>query len=154
MEEFTIVMDKEKCRMDLLTMSDPSLPQVMRQLNLCTAFAGLLGDKNIAVCLLEQRGDFYEVVNFAVDTFYQGRGFGKEILYYVLDYVKAMGGTAVEIGAGNAKIQLFGMLQKLGFRVVAVWPDHYYEDYRQASVENSIFNRDMIRYRMDLTTRK
>lgn len=150
MDGFMIVMDKELASVDLLLQNEPSLPEAMRQLNLCDAFVGLAGDRAIAVCLLAKRKGYYDVVNLAVDARYEDTDACHELLMYVLDYVRVQGGVFVEAGAGNAHTRRHGMFMRLGFRVVGVWADHFLEKTGRQTLENGILNRDMIRYRINL----
>ena len=146
MSDFSIVMDKELVDAELLMQNEPSLPEAMRQLNLCEAFVGVKGGQAICVCLLAKRKGYYDVVNLAIDAMHQNIGADKELLLYTLDYVRVQGGALVEIGAGNAEFRRHEMLISLGFRVVGVWRDHF-----QTTAQNiPVPNLDMLRYRIDL----
>ncbi len=153
-DRFSIVLDKDRIDMDLLLMADPFLPQVARYLNTCYAFAGIVGQKTVAACLVEKQESYYNIVNLAVYPAYQGKGLGREMLLYLLDFVRAQGGRYIETGCGNASLHLYRMFQKAGFRVVGVWPDYFLSDNRTATVENGIVNRDMVRFRIDLEEKK
>jgi len=144
-------MDKTMASADLLMLNEPSLPEAMRQLNLCDAFVAVKdAAKAICVCLLAKRKDFYDVVNLALDQDYINSGADKEVLLYALDYVRAQGGNIVEIGAGNAELRRHEMLIALGFRVVGVWRNHFPPNTKAAAPQNPVPNLDMIRYRFDL----
>jgi hypothetical protein len=43
MDNFSITVSKDLADVDLLLQEQPSLPEAMRQLNLCDAFVGVLG---------------------------------------------------------------------------------------------------------------
>ena len=152
MEGFKIVTDKDKIDVDLLLTADPSLPQVMRNLNQSYSFAGLLGDRTVAVCLLDKKDDVYDIVNLAIKQDFQNKGLAKEMVRFALDYVRAHGGRYVEAGAGNSNIPMYVLLQKLGFRVVGVWKNHFISDTPQPHTANFIVDRDMIRFQLDLRT--
>ncbi|MCL2578571.1 MAG: GNAT family N-acetyltransferase [Oscillospiraceae bacterium] len=150
MSELTFEMNKDKVSIDLLMSADPSLPKAMRTLNASMPFVGLVGGEVVGVCLVEQRDGIYDIAYLVVGGMHQGKGYGKALLRYVLENIHAQGGQYVEIGCGNAEIQLITLYQKLGFRFLTVWLDYYLTDNRVATVVNSIFNRDMIRFRIDL----
>lgn len=151
MEGFTITIGRENIDHRLLMLTDPSLARVMGELNMCTCFAGMLGGKNVAACLLnEQAGNgVCDIMNFSVANEYDGSGLGRELLFYVMDYARSRGFRFLETGTGNAKLETHRMLQKTGFRVIGVFPDYYQSDGQSLAVENGIVNRDMVRYRVD-----
>lgn len=152
--QFIIVNDRSKIDMDLMRTADDSLPRVMQYMNSAIPFAGLVDGQTVAVCMMEERDGLYNIVNFAVKEDHQGKGYSREILLYALDYVRTQGGRYVEIGCGNANLRLIAMYQKLGFRFIGVWPDYYLSDSKVPEVENSIVNRDMVRFRMDLQEKR
>ncbi len=84
MEGLLITMDKEQARQELLLLDQPSLPEAMRQLNLCDAFLGMIGGHNVAVCLLSKRKKCHEVVNLSADP-----AVSDEVLTEVLFYVNS-----------------------------------------------------------------
>lgn len=154
LNDFFIVIDKDKLDIDLLRSADISLPRVLRYMSTCTPFVGLVGGQTVANCLVEKRDDCFNVVILAVKDEFQHKGYGRELLAYVMDYIRSQGERYVEIGCGNANLRLLAMLQKAGFRFHSIWPDYLLEDNKTAAVENSIINRDMIRFRADLNEKK
>lgn len=150
MDDFTIVTDKTRVDVDLLLQHEPSLPEAMRQLNLSEAFIAVKGERTVGVCLLSRRKGYHDVVNLAAEPLRADAGIDKELLLYVIDYVRVQGGRFVEIGAGSADLARHEMLLRLGFRVVGVWTDHFVKEGRMAPPEDGILNRDMVRYRIDL----
>jgi RimJ/RimL family protein N-acetyltransferase len=148
--DFLIVMDKERIDLDLLRLADDSLPRVMRQLETCTPFAGITGGSVVVACLVEAKDQVHDIVSWAVREGEQGKGFGRAMLEYVLDYLRSSGARWVETGCGNASVRTQTILQKAGFRFLGVWPDYYLSDTKTAHVENSIVERDMVRFRIDL----
>lgn len=134
----------------LVMRADPSLARVMGHLSLCTCFAGMQDGENVAACLLdESSGDVCDIVNFAVSDACRDQGLDTEILRYVMDYARDKGFRYMEIGTGNAYLDIHKKFLKMGFRVIGVMPDYYQSDGKSMIVENSIVNRDMIRYRID-----
>jgi ribosomal protein S18 acetylase RimI-like enzyme len=153
-ENFLIVMNRDLLDMDLLRTADDSLPRVIRHMGTSLPFVGMLGSQVIASCLVEAMDGYHDIVNFAVAQQEQNKGYGRELLAYVLSYLRSNGGRFVDIGCGNADIRLYTMFQRAGFRVIGVWPDYLIDDSKTANVENSIVNRDMVRFRADLQEKK
>jgi len=149
-DNFTILMEREKMDTNLLLASDPSLPHVMLMLNSCHPFAGVVDGKTVAVCLLEQKEHYYDIVNLGLDIMHDNKGYCAQIVQSVMDFVRSRGGRYIEAGCGNAQLNFYAMYQKLGFRVTGVWPDYYMYDGRTLTIENNICNRDMVRLRLDL----
>ena len=150
MSVFTIEIDKDKVDIDLLLTADPSLPKAVRTLNTSTPFVGVADGQVVGACLVERKEQIYDIIYHVVDVAFQGKGYGRLLLQHVLEDIKAKGGRYIEVGCGNANIPLLSLYQKLGFRILGVWPDYYLMDNRMATIENSIFNRDMVRFRLDL----
>jgi ribosomal protein S18 acetylase RimI-like enzyme len=153
-DDFFIVMDKDQLDMALLRTADESLPRVIRYMNTCTPFVGLVQGKPVANALVEKKPDCWDIVILAVAEEYQGKGYGRELLAYVMDYVRSQGVRYVEIGCGNADIRLQAMFQKAGFRFYAILHDYLLEDNKAAVVVSGILNRDRIRFRADLHEKK
>ncbi len=150
MDNFSITVSKDLADVDLLLQEQPSLPEAMRQLNLCDAFVGVLGGRTVAVCLLAKRKHYHEIVNLAVAPLQEESEVIYQLLMYVMDYVRVQGGRFVEIGAGDADLRRHALLIRLGFRVVGVWSDYYLRNGRVTGPGNKTVNRDMLRYRIDL----
>ncbi len=149
MENFSISINKDLVDVDLLLQDQLSLPEAMRQLNLCEAFVGVLSGRTVAVCLLAKRKNYYDIVNLAVAALPEDTGVIYELLMYVMDYVRVQGGRFVEIGMGNAELRRHALLIRLGFRVVGVWGD-YFARGGETAQPGKVVNRDLLRYRIDL----
>lgn len=151
MDGFTVLTGRDNVDPRLLMAADPSLARVMSQLNLCTCFAGMFNGNNVAACLLnEQYGNgICDAVNFAVASEYSETDVSREMLLNVMEYARSRGFHYIEIGAGNAKLEMHRLLQRTGFRVIGVFPDYYQSDVKSLVVEHGIVNRDMVRYRAD-----
>ena len=143
MNDFAIVMDKDLVDVDLLMLNEPLLPEAMRQLNLCEAIVGVRSGQTICVALLAKRKGYFDIVNLALDKGHGQSGADKELLLYTLDWVRAQGGSLVEIGADTTDLVRHEMFINMGFRVVGVWRDRL----PQGGADSQ---RDILRYRIDL----
>lgn len=142
MEVFT---DRDKAEVSFLRETAP-LPDILRNLNLCTPFVGMRDGMMVAECLVRMGSDRAEVLNHAAIAPEDFR----EIMEYIVGYSRQQGLRYVEVGCGNADLDSFGLLQRLGFRVAEVRMDQVAEDTKAVNVINSIINRDLIVYRADL----
>lgn len=145
MSGFAVSMDRNQVEVSFLRDTAP-LPQILRNLAVSTPFICTRDGVLVAECLLHTEQVTGEVVNYA----YTQEEDCREMLLYVMDFCRAAGIKVLEIGCGNADLALFALLQRMGFRVVEVWPDHLLAESKVAHVKNSIINRDAIRFRADL----
>lgn len=111
--------------------------------------AGMLDEKNIAVCAVQRKPAYDDIVYWSVLPDYRGKGYGRELLLYTLDYLQVLGNRAVEIGASNADVRLFSFYQALGFRVVGVVPDYFAGEDVPVHNGRVIKARDRLRYRIN-----
>ncbi|MGI6404253.1 MAG: hypothetical protein ACOX0K_08640 [Oscillospiraceae bacterium] len=145
MSGIAVSMERDKVEVSFLRETAP-LPQILRNLAISTPFVCTRDGVLVAECLLHIQETTAEVVNYA----YTQEEDGRQMLLYVMDYCRVQGIKSVAIGCGNADLDTFALLQRMGFRVVEVWPDHLLDESKVANVKHSIVNRDMIRFRADL----
>lgn len=145
MEGLSFSQDREQVDLSLFRNNAP-LTEIIRNINMSTPIVCKKEDAVVAQCLVQQKGELYDIVNYvATDLEY-----GKETLLYVMDYFRALGARYIEIGCGNAHIDYFTMFQHCGFRVIEVIPNYYVDENKSVTVENLIINRDLLRFRVDL----
>lgn len=149
MADLTFSRDREQVEISFFR-GTASLPQIIRNLNSSTPFVCKEDGVIVAECLVQEKGEIHDIVNYASDNMEHGR----EILLYVMDHYRVLGAGYLEIGCGNAQLELYAMFQRCGFRVAEVWPNHYLDDSKTATVENGIINRDMVRFRADLNEKQ
>ncbi len=145
MSGFQVSMDRNQVEVSFLRDTAP-LPQILRNLAVSTPFVCTRDGALVAESLLRVKQATGEVVNYA----YIQEDDCREMLLYIMDFCRAAGMKFLEIGCGNADLALFALLQRMGFRLVEVWPDHLLSESKVAHVKNSIINRDTIRFRADL----
>jgi ribosomal protein S18 acetylase RimI-like enzyme len=151
MQELQIVIGRDYADIQLLMSADPSLPRVMGLLNHCTCFCGMLENKNVVACLLNEVPgyDVCEITMLAESELHAGNDYKSELIAYVADYAKGKGYNFLDVCVGNADISSFSALQRMGFRVLAVERDYYQSGGMGFQVVGGIVNRDMLRYRAD-----
>lgn len=90
-----------------------------------------------------------EIVELAIATPHQGKGFGTRFVSWLVEEGRRRGKEALLVGTANASIENIAFYQKCGFRMHHVRPDYYwYHD--EPEIEHGILVRDMIVFRMAL----
>src|SRR5438552_4075625 len=78
--------------MDLLLLADPSEAMVMSYLERGYLFALFEGSEAYGVIHLDPRGEeMMEIKNIAVKEEAQGKGYGKQLMHYAIEYCKRNG---------------------------------------------------------------
>ncbi len=103
-----------------------------------------------AYLLLPTRPKTIELVNIAVITKKQGRGYGKELVKHAVETARTLNYQTIEVGTGNSGVQQLSLYQKCGFRIYGVDLDFFTRHYKEPIFENGIQCRDMIRLSQDL----
>lgn len=136
--------------MALLLEADPSLQSIQSYLDGAWCFVARMDDETAGACIARTLApDSAEIYNIAVQPQLQQRGIGSGLLKYVLAELAAKGIRRVELGTGAFGHQLT-YYQRLGFRVEAVWKDHFLEHYPEPVMENGIQHKDMLRLAIEL----
>ncbi|EAO51681.1 IAA acetyltransferase [Bacillus thuringiensis serovar israelensis ATCC 35646] len=91
-----------------------------------------------------------EIINIAVSEKEQGKGYGKYLLGFAIDYAKKEEYKTIEIGTGNSSLMQLGLYQKCGFRITSVDKDFFLRNYNEEIYENGIQCMDMIRLTQNL----
>ncbi|WP_141533704.1 GNAT family N-acetyltransferase, partial [Bacillus cereus] len=100
--------------------------------------------------LIPTRTETIEIINIAVSEKEQGKGYGKYLLRFAIDYAKKEKYKTIEIGTGNSSLMQLGLYQKCGFRITSVDKDFFLRNYNEEIYENGIQCMDMIRLTQNL----
>jgi len=143
-----LVEQNKKQFLDLLLLADEQESMIDRYLQRGELFALYDGDLK-AVCVVTCEGPgIYELKNIATHEKYQGMGFGKSLLMYIMKYYAGRGKTLFAGTGDNAAVASF--YEHLGFefshRIVNFFPDHYH----QPIFENGKQLIDMVYYKIRL----
>jgi ribosomal protein S18 acetylase RimI-like enzyme len=131
--------------MDLLLLADPSQTMVMSYLERGYLFALYEQNEAYAVIHLDPRSEeMVEIKNIAVKEGAQGRGYGKQLMHYAIEYCRHHGYKRVIVGTGNSSIGNFVFYQKMGFRFKEIIRDFFTDHYDEPIFENGIQCRDMV----------
>lgn len=135
----------EQAPINLLTLADPSTERVLGYIQGCKVFVGQERGATVAVAAVHQRQNEFELMAIAVVETCQGRGVGRRMIEYVLQFAKANGAKRVTVGTGNSSLGQQAFYEKIGFKPSAVIED-YFKDYDPPIFENGIRCLDMIRF--------
>jgi GNAT superfamily N-acetyltransferase len=143
-------VSRDDVPMQLLLEADPSLQSIQSYLDGAWCFVARLDGEVAGACIARPiAGDCTEIFNIAVQPGMQQRGIGSGLLKFVLAELAAKQVRRVELGTGAFGHQL-AYYQRLGFRVHAVWRDHFLEHYPEPVIENGIQHKDMLRLSIEL----
>jgi RimJ/RimL family protein N-acetyltransferase len=137
--------------MDLLLLADPSETVINSYINRSWCFAAKKADRIVGIIvLMPTRPETVEIVNIAVTKHKQGKGYGKQLVQYGIQFAKEKGFKTIEIGTGNSSLDQLAVYQKCGFRITGIDRDFFVRHYTEEIYENGIQCRDMIRLSQDL----
>lgn len=104
-------------------------------------FVALLAEKVIGYIGLWTMWEEGHVTTFAIHPRYRGKGFGKKLLQYALEYARVRGCRHVllEVRVSNARAQ--SLYRGFGFRVIGV-RSRYYADGEDALIMRKDFEEE------------
>ena len=141
--------------LDLLLLADPSVELVQQYLAEGHLFVFYERGEACGVGhLIPQTTTIMEVKNMAVKEEAQGRGYGKRLLQYALDFCQRQGYEKVRVGTGNSSINNLAFYQKAGFRFLSIRRNFFTEHYDEPIFEHGIHCRDMILLEVDFANQR
>lgn len=127
-----------------LLLADESEVAVRKYLDKGTLYKINCGELLVGVALVIPQSDTtIELKNIAIETKYQGKGIGKEILRQLTEKCRKEGYQVVLVGTANSSIDNIAFYQKAGFRMEAIEKD-FFSHYPEPIYENGIRALDMI----------
>jgi aminoglycoside 6'-N-acetyltransferase I len=130
---------------DLLLLADPSLEQIHSYLPFGKCYSAYVEGELIgAVVLLPIDESKVEIKNIAIAPFYQGKGYGKQLLQKVMDLAKVESYKTIRIGTANSSIGQLALYQKVGFEMQKMLFNFFLDNYEEAIYENGIQAKHMI----------
>jgi len=129
--------------MHLLLMADPDEQEIRNYIEGASILIAKDSDKIIAIAVLVNRDDRYELMNLAVYESYQGKGIAKTLIMEVKALAKTQGAVELFVGTGNSSLLQLGLYQKCGFRINDIKTD-FFVSYPEPIYENGIQCIDMI----------
>jgi hypothetical protein len=147
MDQLEIIMDKEKVDYSLFQLQNYSIADIELSVNQSAAFVAVNGGEVTAQCLVQDKKFYMDITHFA----YNNPDDAFSLLQHVIANYKESTCKYVEAGCGNANLDQYALMQRVGFRVIGVVANYYLSDTKTVNVENAIANLDMIRFRFSLT---
>ena len=142
--DITRVLERKKRYMDLLLLADPSEEIVEKYLEEGELF--VLSEKGMPICaavVVQISDDTCELKNIATDPQYQGKGYGKQMVKYLLDFYRRHY-TQMIVGTGNSSLNNIEFYQKCGFEYSHTIRNFFIDNYPEPIFENGIQCVDMI----------
>ncbi len=136
--------------MELLLLADPSEERIRSYIKRSRCFVIYADNNAVGACIVQALGmNLYEIMNIAVQSAWQRRGYGTALLKWVVEFLKKSGACRIEVGTGAFGYQL-AFYQKHGFRVTAIDRDFFVDNYPDPIVENGIRHLDLLRLTLRL----
>ena len=131
------VRENKKQYLDLLLLADEQEDMIDRYLEDGEMFV-LLDPETVAECVVCDLGDgVFEIKNIATDPKFQGKGYGRALIEYVMDYYKSRC-TQMLVGTGDSPLTI-PFYEKCGFtehhRVKNFFTDNYNHPIFEAGVQ-------------------
>lgn len=123
--------------MDLLLQADPSEEMVNRYVHAGDTYLAKLEDEVIGVfVLMPNNPQEMELKNISIEKKYQGHGYGKEILKYVIRITKMEGFEYLTAKIADTSTQLMEFCKKLKFEEYFIVKGHFIKYYDKPVIEN------------------
>lgn len=120
------------------TLVDAYLPQsAIYAASDATGLAGILVLKRFAPHVVE-------IMAIAVTPTKQRHGYGRTLLTFAYQWAIEHGYRTLRIATGTTSLAQLYLYQQQGFRVIAVVPDYFTQNYPQTIVENGLILRDRL----------
>ncbi len=115
-----------------------------------TAYAARVDGELVGAAAVRwEQDETSEIIYIAVNTEWEGQGYGKRIIASLQDELRARGGSVLLVGTANSSLANLAFYQKCGFRMFEIKRDYF--DYIQPPVlENGILIRDMVVLRYEV----
>ncbi|AJQ92612.1 GNAT family N-acetyltransferase [Gynuella sunshinyii] len=129
----------------LLMLADPDIRRIDEYLANGRLFLGYQqsNDQAVAAAIVNASESTLEITNIATDPSLQGRGYGKQMVAFIVGFARQHGYATLQVGTGNSSLDQLGFYQKCGFRISGIIPDFFIHD-DPPIFENGIRCLDMV----------
>jgi ribosomal protein S18 acetylase RimI-like enzyme len=136
----------------LLLLADETVQSINRYIFDSEIFVLEQNSEAIAVYALQKlNADEAEIKNIAVAPAFQGRGFGKLLLYDATKRAKTQGFKAILIGTGDVATKQLALYQKVGFQQIGVRKNFFVDNFPEPIFEDGVQLKDMVVLKKELT---
>lgn len=146
--EIKLINTNKKDFMDLLLLADEQEDMIDKYLERGELFA--LYDNDLkSICVVTDEGaGKYELQSLATYEQFQGKGYGKRLISYVVDYYKDKGSMMV-VGTGDVP-WILSFYESCGFVPAYRLKNFFLEHYQQPIFDGEIQLKDKVFLTMDL----
>lgn len=141
----------EQAPMELLLLADPSEDLVTQYLKEGICYVLEEEEKMIGVCVLFPHSEKrVEIMNLAVHEEKQGKGYGKQLVNFAIEWAKSKDYNQIDVATANSSVNQLAFYQKCGFRLEAIEKEYFLKHYDNEFFENGIQVRDRIPLRKQI----
>lgn len=142
------ISSNKKQFLDLLLLADEQEDMIDRYLEDGEMFA-LYDDDLKSICVVMQKDStMYELKNMATYEKYQGKGYGKALVKYILDYYKGKCETII-VGTGDSHLTI-PFYENCGFHISHRVKNFFTDNYVSPIFEDGVQLIDMVYLKIDL----
>lgn len=145
--EIKRILSNKKQFLDLLLLADEQEDMIDKYLERGDVFALYDGDLRSICVVTKEEEEIYELKNIATYERYQGKGYGKAMVNYILNYYKGKGKTMF-VGTGDSPLTI-PFYEHCGFTISHRVENFFTDNYNHPIFENGIQLVDMVYLRKD-----
>ena len=145
--EIKQILDNKKHFMDLLLLADESEDMINKYLHRGDVFALFDNDLKTISVVTNENNEIYEIKNIATYDNYQGKGYGKKMIQYIIEKYKHKCKTLI-VGTGDSN-KTISFYKKCGFTYSHKVKDFFIKNYDHEIFEEGKQLIDMIYLRID-----
>lgn len=142
------ITENKKQYLDLLLLADEQESMIDRYIDRGTMYA--LDEGGVkAVCIVtDEGGGILEIKNIATAPAYQGRGYGRQLISYIIEHYKEAF-KILQVGTGDSPLTI-PFYEKCGFRKSHSIKNFFVDNYDHPIFECGKQLTDMVYLRMEL----
>lgn len=141
----------DKTPMNLLLQADPSEEMINKYLYAGDTYLAKINDEVIAVfVLMPNNPQEMELKNISIEKNYQGKGYGKEIIKYVIRISKMEGFEYLIVKTADTSTNAINFYKKMKFEDYFIVKGHFIKYYDKPVIENGKQAMDQIVLRKKL----
>ncbi|MBO1307229.1 GNAT family N-acetyltransferase [Enterococcus sp. 669A] len=146
--EIKLIESNKKDFLDLLLLADEEEKMIDKYLERGDLFALYDDDLKSTCVVTAEGGGVFELQSLATYPAFQGQGYGKRIVSYVVDYYWDKGKTMI-LGTGDVP-GILGFYESCGFVISHKVENFFVEHYEEPIFEEGIQLKDKVYLTMDL----
>lgn len=136
---------------ELLLLGDESPESVADYIDRGDCYVAVVDGRTVGVCMTIRTHPFtVEIVNLAVETAFQRRGIGSDLIFHALRIAREEGLRRIEIATANVENGPLHLYRSFGFEPVEIERDYFPKYYPTPIIEAGEECRDLVRLRMEL----